>query len=321
MLGFLSACVPAIQSASVPGPGFEGPRFADTTMTSFDGAELGLSRWLPPEGQEPWAVIIALHGMNDYAEAWYLAGPWWASRGIATYAYDARGFGRSPNRGVWGGERLMTEDLRAAVALARRAHPGATVAVVGESMGAATILATFRSDRPVQADRVVLMAPAVWGWSNLPLPYRVTLWLGAHTAGARAVTPPRGVTRRIRASDNDEMLRRVGRDRNMLFQTRIDAVYGLVGLMERGYRAAGQVPADALLLYGARDQIVPRRALERTVRRLPSTVRTVEYPDGWHMLSRDLQSEVVFADVEAFLRDPAAPLPSGHGPVRVTSRR
>ena len=54
------------------------------------------------------AVIIALHGMNDYANTYYLAGPWFAERGVALYAYDARGFGRSPNRGLWPGERLMT---------------------------------------------------------------------------------------------------------------------------------------------------------------------------------------------------------------------
>jgi hypothetical protein len=44
-------------------------------------------------------------------------------------------------------------------------------------------------------------------------------------------------------------------------------------------------------------------------------LRTGWYPDGWHILNRDLQAEVVFRDVETWLRDAAAPLPSGAGPV------
>jgi alpha-beta hydrolase superfamily lysophospholipase len=64
------------------------------------------------EAIEPWAVIVALHGMNDYAEAFVLPAPYWAAHGITTYAYDQRGFGRTPSRGVWGGVGLMTEDLR-----------------------------------------------------------------------------------------------------------------------------------------------------------------------------------------------------------------
>ncbi len=107
----LAACLPTVQHRGSPLSGFEGPRFnvAAHRFISFDGAPLGLSAWLPPNGQEPSAVIIGLHGMNDYGEAtFYLMGPWFAERGVAVYAYDARGFGRSPDRGVWGGEALMT---------------------------------------------------------------------------------------------------------------------------------------------------------------------------------------------------------------------
>ena len=59
-----------------------------------------------------WAVIVGLHGMDDYANAFHMAAPFWAKQGIATYAYDQRGFGRSPRRGVWAGEDLIAEDLR-----------------------------------------------------------------------------------------------------------------------------------------------------------------------------------------------------------------
>ncbi|MDX2233120.1 MAG: alpha/beta fold hydrolase [Hyphomonadaceae bacterium] len=308
----LAACAPVVQRAMTPPAGHAGARFdvVGERFITFDGTPLGLSVWTPRD-RAPWAVIVAVHGMNDYGEAFYLAGPWWAQQGIATYAYDARGHGRSPQRGVWGGTRLLTQDLRTAVTVARAAHPGAVVAVVGDSMGAATAIAAFASDDPPAADRLVLVAPAVWGWSTLPKPYAATLWVGAHTFPYRAVTPPRRVQRRITASDNTEMLRKIGRDPNMIFSTRIDAVYGLVRLMEAASDGAGRLRAPTAFLYGAKDQIIPRASALRAARALPPHARTALYPDGYHMLLRDLQAETVWRDVAAFVRDPAAPFPSG----------
>ena len=314
---FAAACVPTIQRAASPLADFQGPQFNVAThqFISFDGTELGLSSWLPEGGEEPWAVIIGLHGMNDYGNAFFPAGPWFAERGVAVYAYDARGFGRSPRRGVWGGERLMTEDLRTAVAVARRRYPNAILAVVGDSMGAATTIATFGSADPPNADRVILVAPAVWGWSSLPDQYAITLWIGAHTFPWRPVTPPRNVTRHHVPSDNTAMLRRVGRDPNRIWRTRIDAIYGLVNLMEEASKRAANLHGDVAFLYGAHDQIIPRRSAERAAQRLPSTVRTAVYANGWHMLLRDLQAEVVYEDILSFLRDPDAPFPSQSPPL------
>ncbi|GAM99941.1 lysophospholipase [alpha proteobacterium U9-1i] len=309
-LALLSACVPTVQRAHSPLATYEGPRFdvAAHKFYSFDGAELGLSAWTPDA--EPWAVIIGLHGMNDYAEAFYLSGPWFAERGVATYAYDARGFGRSPRRGVWGGQRLMTEDVRTAVAAARRLHPHAKIAVVGDSMGAATAIATFGAPDAPAIDRLILVAPAVWGWSTLPEHYAATLWVGAHTFPWRPVSAPRNVQRRIVPSDNREMLRRIGRDQNMIFRTRIDAVYGLVGMMETASRRSSNLNGDVAFLYGARDQIIPRASALRAARRLPETARTAVYAEGYHMLLRDLGREVVFNDILSFLQEPSAPFPS-----------
>jgi acylglycerol lipase len=312
----IAACAPTVQRAGSPLSTFTGPRFdvAAERFVSFDGTELGLSAWLP-DGQEPWAVVIGLHGMNDYANAFYLAGPWFAERGVAFYAYDARGFGRSPRRGVWGGEQLMSEDLRTAVNVARRRHPNATLAVIGDSMGAAQAIATFGSDAAPEIDRLVLAAPGVWGWSTLPDHYALTLWLGAHIFPWRAVEPPRRVTRRIVASDNREALLRAGRDPHMIWSTRIDAVYGLVNLMERASERAANLNGDVLFLYGARDQIIPRASALAAARRLPQGVRTALYENGYHWLLRDLQAEVVYEDVLSFLREPEAALPSDAQPI------
>lgn len=311
-LTLLAACLPTQQRLGSPLGDFAGPHFdvGAERFVTFDGSPLGLSTWAPAE-EEPWAVIIGLHGMNDYAGTFYYSGPWFAARGVVTYAYDARGFGRSPQRGVWGGQQLITEDVRTAVSVARRRHPNAVIAVIGDSMGAATAIAAAGDAQGLGADRLVLVAPAVWGWSTMPEFYSLTLWVGAHTFPWRAVTAPRNVTRRITASDNREALLRAGRDPHMIWETRIDAIYGLVNLMQRAADRAARLEGDVLFLYGANDQIIPPNAALAAAQRLPPSARTAYYENGYHWLLRDLQAELVYADILAFLRDGAAALPSG----------
>lgn len=316
----LAACVPTVQRAGSPLDTFTGPRFepAAERFISFDGAELGLTAWLPANDAEPRAVIIALHGMNDYANTFYLAGPWFAEHGVAVYAYDARGFGRSPNRGVWAGERLMTEDLRTAIIVARRVHPSAKIVVIGDSMGSAEAITTFGGPDAPEIDRLVLVAPAVWGWSTMPDQYALALWVGAHTFPWRAVQPPRGVVRTRTASDNRAALLQAGRAPHMIWSTRIDALYGLVGLMETASERAANLDGDVLFLYGAHDQIIPRNSAVAAARRLPRSARTALYENGWHWLLRDNQREVVYADILAFIDDPQGQLPSQAPPLLPT---
>jgi alpha-beta hydrolase superfamily lysophospholipase len=317
----LSACQPEVQTPGLPPRGFVGPslsleREGPGVFVSFDGTRLPMQTWRAVDASgapsvDPWAVIVALHGMNDYAEAFTLPGPYWAAEGITTYAYDQRGFGRAPDRGVWGGVTLMSQDLRTAVALARAAHPGAIVAVVGESMGGAVAIAAFASDDPPAADRLVLASPAVWGWDAQPLAYRAALWLTAHVAPSSRVEAPNWLVSHIQASDNLEELRRMGRDRNMIFRTRTDTLYGLVSLMQQARQDLGRVRAPVLFQYGAHDQIIPKDAAFYAARFLKPTDRSAYYADGYHLLTRDLGRRRVLDDIVAFIRDPAASLPSG----------
>ncbi|WP_339931641.1 alpha/beta fold hydrolase [uncultured Brevundimonas sp.] len=315
----LTACAtPYVQPPLTPPAGFVGPYIEDVpagqsgAFVVQDGARLPYLHWAPAEA-EPWAVIVALHGMNDSRASFRLAGPWWAEQGIETWAYDQRGFGEAPGRGLWAGEATLTTDLRTVVALVRARHPDALVAVVGESMGGSIAVAAFASDQPPAADRLILLAPGVWGWSSQGWLNGTSLWFASRLFGDRAVEPPEWAVRDIRATDNILELIRNGRDPNSILATRFDTLSGLVGLMETASQRLGDTRVPTLLLYGAHDQIVTpgpmRLALERAG--ASPTLRTAWYPDGWHLLDRDLGAVTVYGDVVAALRDPAAPLPSG----------
>ncbi len=312
----LTACAtPQVQAPLTPPADFAGPRVEVEAFVVRDGARLAMRRWEPLD-RAPDLVIVALHGINDSSAAWRLAGPWWAEQGAITYAYDQRGFGRSPGRGVWPGD-LMQDDLRDVVDLVRARHPGLPVVVVGESMGGAVGIAAFASDSPPRADRLVLLGPAVWGWSSQNPLNRASLWATARVAGTYAVEPPDWATRTVLASDNLLELVRTGRDPAALVSTRFDVLYGLVDLMEVASRDLGRTGVPTLLLYGANDDLVPKPAMRRALERAGDSpdLRTGWYEDGRHILNRDLFAVTAFADVLSFARDPAAPLPSGAPPV------
>lgn len=289
-------------------------RVEQNTFVSFDGSQLGLTTWQPWDGAASEHVVIGLHGMNDYANAFHMAAPFWAERGVTVYAYDQRGFGRSPERGIWPDEELMREDLRTAVDIARSRHPGAIITVVGISMGGAVAISAFGSDRPPAADRLIASGPGLRGWGAMNPAYRLSLWLSAHVRPAWVVRPPRRFIR-IEPSDNIEMLQRTWADPLMMPTNRIDQVYGLVSLMETAHERAADLPAKVptLMSYGANDYVVPVEGVRRTAKVLPSHVRTIYYENGYHMLLRDLQATRVHQDYLSFMLDPHDELPSGSG--------
>jgi acylglycerol lipase len=310
----LGACVPQV---APPGPGLAvhdlaGPAITDTAFITADGSTLPLRAWQPPQGVAPHGVVLALHGFNDYSHAFAGSGPALADRGLFVYAYDQRGFGEAPHRGLWPGVGVLTDDLATAAGLLRGRHPGLPLYLLGESMGGAVILAALDGPAPPEAAGVILAAPAVWARSTMPFHQRAALWFGARLFPWARFTG-RGLG--IQASDNIEMLRALGRDPLFIKETRVDAVYGLVNLMDAALQAGPRVEAETLLLYGARDEVVPAEPTLALWRSLPPEAqarrRFALYPEGWHMLLRDLQAEVVIADIAAWTRDPAAPLPSG----------
>jgi len=299
---WLVGCTPTVIAV---GPPIVSPSIDGDAFVTADGARLALQVW---PAENPEAVVIGLHGMNDYAKTFAMPGPWLADRGITSYAYDQRGFGRSPGKGLWPGNETLRSDAKSFIQSVRQRHPDLPIYLVGVSMGGAVALSALADSRSPEIDGLVLVAPAVWGWSSLNPLYKTTLWLAAHMAPSWQLT---GSGLNIQPSDNIEMLRDNYYDDNVIKGTRADAIYGLVGLMDDGYFAVDGIDVPVLLLYGEKDEIIPREPLESVLRRLPSSNRVVLYDDGYHMLLRDLQRETVWADIRAWIGNREAELPSG----------
>lgn len=176
----------------------------ENVMIAHDGARLGLTVWKPEIDGRVAHVIVGVHGMNNYAGEFRLAAPVWAGEGRVVYAYDQRGFGRSPGRGLWPEEELMREDLRTAVRVARARHPEATLSVIAISMGSAVAITAFASDDPPDADRLILSGPGLRGWGVLNPVYAASLRLSARLRPGWIVETPSFAQPKM--TDNDAFL-------------------------------------------------------------------------------------------------------------------
>ena len=85
--------------------------------------------------------------------------------------------------------------------------------------------------------------------------------------------------------------------------------------MDEALAAAPDATTPLLVLYGAKDQVIPKQPIADLMARLPRTAdgtqRLAYYAHGWHLILRDLEAHTVDADIAAWIEDHRAALPSG----------
>ncbi len=274
-------------------------------LRAADGSPVPVAEWGP---REPSAVILAFHGYGDHGRSTFAdAAAIWAKRGIATYAVDQRGFGRNRSRGQWPGADGLIDDAVALSAQLRAMHPCVPLIVVGHSMGGGVVLAAAAEG--LQADGIVLAAPAIWGGKYLNPMHRMAAWTAAMVAPEHRFTG-RGVVR-IVASDNIEALRQMRDDPLYIGTPSARELLGLVRVTDRAEAAAGRVDLPALMLLGSKDQIVPNDRVGEVFTALRGPKQTILYPEGWHLLFRDLQAPNVWRDVADWTLSRAPPSCAG----------
>lgn len=288
-----SGCMPLTYP---PGAKNTEAQLGANTYRTEDGASLPLRSWLPET--EPHAVLIALHGFNDYSRFFETPGAYFSKQGIACFAYDQRGFGSSPKRGLWAGIDTYINDLQIFVRLVKQRYPTYPVYLLGESMGGAIVITAMSRLQLPEVEGIILAAPAVWARSTMPWYQTGLLWTLAHSLPWLTLTG-KGV--RVTASDNINMLRAMSRDPWVIKATRVETLYGLANLMDAAFGSATSLGGNTLLLYGEKDEVIPKKPTHAFLQQLlaaDTTKKTVTiYPHGYHMLLRDLQAPMVWKDI------------------------
>lgn len=255
-----------------------------------DTADTPLHRaaWLPHG--EARAVMLALHGYGDHAESTFgEAGPGWAERGIAVHAYDHRGFGHSAEHGQWPGADRLIADAVAETQRLRQANPGLPLYLLGHSMGGGIALAALAEGAP--ADGAVLVAPAMAGGGRVGPVSRAALWTMTQIVPDRRFTGE-GIVRK-QATDNIAELRRLAADPLYIGAPNPREIMGLVRVMDRATARATSVGQPVLVLIGERDEFVDPDDVAAVAAMIPGLDRLERYPEGWHLLMRDLQGSTV----------------------------
>src|ERR1700674_1988568 len=112
------------------------PTAREETASTTGGVNIFVRSWRPSGAAR--AVVVICHGLNAHSGQYQWVGEQFAAVGLAVYALDLRGRGRSD------GERFYIEkfadyvsDVAAVIALAKVREPGLSVYLLGPSAGGA----------------------------------------------------------------------------------------------------------------------------------------------------------------------------------------
>lgn len=275
-------------------------RLSENQFIAGDGTTLPLRRFT---AANPRAIVIALHGFNDYSNAFAGIGAFLQKNGVTVLAYDQRGFGANRNAGKWAGSDAMAQDVRTLARLVRASQPNLPVYILGDSMGGAVTIAAVTAEPAPDIAGIILVAPAVWGRTAMNPLQVMALWFSAHAMPWMHLSAK---SLHLKPSDNDDMLRALSADPLVLKNARTDTLYGMTDLMDLALERGADLRVPTLLLYGGRDDIIPKSAMRALLQRLgsaPRPMKLVYYPENYHMLLRDRTGPEIWADILAWMKD------------------
>ena len=269
----------------------------ERTFDGVGGIPIVYDTWTP-EGQ-PRGVVILSHGLGEHAGRYHHVAEQFGAAGLATYALDHRGHGRS------GGKRVYlrrieeyTADFATLVGIAKREHPGVPKIVLGHSMGGAIVF-SYGVERPEDYDLMVLSGPAVAAQDG------VSALLAAVGKVLGRIAP--GVP--VQTLDATA----VSRDPEVVAAYQADPLvwHGKVpaGIAGELIRVGETMPARAhaidrplLVVHGSDDRLVHYRGSERLVEAVASDdVHLKVYPGLYHEVFNEPERAMVLGDVLSWL--------------------
>jgi alpha-beta hydrolase superfamily lysophospholipase len=274
-------------------------RHREGTFVGSGNLALYYQAWLPL-GQRPRAVLVNLHGLGDHSGLYPRVAEYFPQHGIATYAYDMRGNGRSPGqRAYLNGWHEFRGDLEAFLTLVRESEPDLPLFVLGHSLGGLVVL-DYVLKHPEKLAGVIAAAPPLGKVGVPPLLMmlgrvmsrvwpRFSLEVGMDLSGL-ARDPAV-----IEAVLADPFFHRRGTAR---LSTEVTAA------LERVHSGAARLSTPLLLLHGSADRMVPPDGTREFFAKVRWPDRELrEYPGGYHGLFADLGYEHVLEDVRRWIDD------------------
>jgi alpha-beta hydrolase superfamily lysophospholipase/SAM-dependent methyltransferase len=271
---------------------------AEETFTSWDGAELFYRAWIPAEVKKK--ALLLFHRGHEHSGRWSEFVETLGLPGVAIFAWDARGHGRSP------GERGSAENFGTMVkdvdAFARHVvdHHGfalENIIVLAHSVGAVSVAAWVHDYAPpIRA--MILATPAI----------RVRLYVPLAIPSLRLKQKylgPSFVKSYVKAKmlTHDPAQAALYNADPLIF--RQIAVNVLIDLHDAGTRLladAGAINVPTLMLGAGRDWVVSLKAQREFFNGLSSSMKRMHvFPAAYHALFHEKERAQVVERVREFI--------------------
>jgi alpha-beta hydrolase superfamily lysophospholipase len=270
---------------------------SERDFDGFGGVRIVYDVWTPDT--PPRAVVVLSHGLGEYARRYDHVAQRFAEAGLATYALDHRGHGRS------GGKRVLvrdiseyTADFDTLVKIATREHPGLKCIVLGHSMGGGIVFA-YGVERPDNYDLMVLSGPAVAAQDQVsPLLAFTAKVLGSIAPGFPAQELD------VDAISRDPAVVTAYKEDPLVYHGKVPAGIGraLLQVGETMPQRAPALTAPLLVVHGSDDRLIPVAGSHRLVECVGSTdVELKVYPGLYHEVFNEPEREQVIGDVVSWI--------------------
>jgi alpha-beta hydrolase superfamily lysophospholipase len=269
---------------------------SDGSFQSGSGANIFYRCWAPAE---PRAVLLLAHGLAEHSGRYGDFASFFADAGIATYALDFPGHGRSDGkRGHVRDFQEYTEALGALLSLAREAHPDIPFVLFGHSMGG-LIAADFLLQHQSEFVAAVLTGAAI---QSPQQPSSIVIFINRVIA---SVMPRLGVLR-LDASGISRDPQVISDYENDPLVYRGKATAGLVtalfSAMKRVVENATSIRLPMLITHGSVDSLTAVEGSELLHDSISSGDKKIVIYDGlYHEILNEPERKNVMADILQWL--------------------
>ena len=266
-------------------------------LPAAGGLSLYWQAWLPRA--EPRGVVALAHGGLEHGGRYAYVAARFAEAGLATYAIDFRGHGRSAGRrGQIGRMSLLVDDLARSLSLCGRQHPNTPIFVVAHSLGAMVALDYLTSRRSCDLAGLVLSGTGI-DVSAIPRSQAII------AKALSAVAPNLGLVRLDSSLVSRDPAVAQGYDRDpLVFRGRapVRTAAELVASAERVTPRLESVRLPLLVLHGEADVVASPDGARMVCERACSADKTLTiYPGLYHEIFNEPEKDVVISDVVTWL--------------------
>jgi acylglycerol lipase len=269
----------------------------EDTLDSSDGTRLAYRAW-PLANQSQAITFAVVHGLGEHAGRYERFARGMFRYGIATYAMDLRGHGKSAGqRGHVDSWSRWAEDAAAFVAHVQRKSRGEVVPV-GHSFGGVVMLSTVRSGALRDIRRFVLSSPA------LRLKAKVPAWKTTAAGLMSRIAPRFALDNEVDAATVSRIPEVVQAYRNdplvhRKISSRLYAEWRRAA--DENLARASEISLPFLILAGTDDKLIDPAGSEALHAKTPGKSELRMLEGRYHEPFNDLGSDEVLAVIAEWL--------------------